>query len=97
MTPYIAIGLLLLVSGGVALIIVLLGATLGPAKPNPRKLRPYESGMVPVGEAILKSGVEGDGPAIFRKTLLERLTKALNRKGAVRAATFFENLDTEEV
>lgn len=52
MTPYIAIGLLLLVSGGVALIIVLLGATLGPAKPNPRKLRPYESGMVPVGEAM---------------------------------------------
>ncbi len=52
MNPYIAIGLLLLLSTGLALIIVLLGAVLGPNNPNERKLEPYESGMVPVGEAM---------------------------------------------
>ncbi len=52
MIPYIAIGVLLLFSTGLALIIVLLGAVLGPSKPTARKLQPYESGMVAVGEAM---------------------------------------------
>ncbi len=52
MNPYIAIGILLFLSTGLALIIVMLGAVLGPSKPTERKLAPYESGMVPVGGAM---------------------------------------------
>lgn len=52
MNPYGAIGLLFLLSTGLALIIVLLGVVLGPRNPSARKLQPYESGMVPVGEAM---------------------------------------------
>lgn len=51
-TAYIAIGVLLVLSTGLASIIVLLGAVLGPNKPTERKLKPYESGMVPVGDAM---------------------------------------------
>ena len=50
--PYVAIAVLFLVSTAIALIVVLLGAVLGPSKPTERKLEPYESGMVPVGEAM---------------------------------------------
>lgn len=50
--PYIAIGFLLFLSSALALIIVLLGSVLGPNNPTERKLKPYESGMVPVGEAM---------------------------------------------
>ncbi|MDQ4076170.1 MAG: NADH-quinone oxidoreductase subunit A [Chloroflexota bacterium] len=50
--PYIAIGLLFILSTALALIVVLLGAILGPNKPSERKLQPYESGMVPVGAAM---------------------------------------------
>lgn len=49
---YIAIGVMLVLSTVVALIIVALGAILGPNKPTERKLAPYESGMVPVGDAM---------------------------------------------
>jgi NADH-quinone oxidoreductase subunit A len=51
-TAYVAIGLLLVLSTGLALIIVLLGSVLGPNKPTERKLQSYESGMVPVGDAM---------------------------------------------
>ena len=50
--PYIAIGILLLLSTAIAGIIVMLGSVLGPNKPTTRKLAPYESGMVPVGDAM---------------------------------------------
>lgn len=50
--PYISIAILLILSTGLALIVVLLGAILGPKKPTTRKLKPYESGMVPVGDAM---------------------------------------------
>ncbi len=49
---YAGIGLLLLLSTALAVVIVLLGVVLGPNKPTERKLQPYESGMVAVGEAM---------------------------------------------
>ena len=52
MNPYVGIAALFILALIVALIVVLLGAVLGPRKPTPRKLMPYESGMVPVGEAM---------------------------------------------
>lgn len=52
MNPYLGIAVLFVLATIVALIIVLLGAVLGPRRPTARKLMPYESGMVPVGEAI---------------------------------------------
>lgn len=51
-TAYVGIGLLLLLSTALAVVIVLLGAVLGPSKPTERKLQSYESGMVPVGDAM---------------------------------------------
>lgn len=50
--PYIAIGLLLILSTGLALIMAGLGALLGPRIFHPRKERPYESGMKPVGDSM---------------------------------------------
>lgn len=52
MNPYVGIAALFILALIVALIVVLLGVVLGPRNPTPRKLMPYESGMVPVGEAI---------------------------------------------
>lgn len=51
-TPYVAIAALFFIATALALIIVLLGAVLGPKNPTNRKLEPYESGMVPVGDAM---------------------------------------------
>ena len=52
MSPYIGVGLMVVLSTAVALIIVLLGIVLGPRKPTDRKLAPYESGVQPVGDAM---------------------------------------------
>jgi NADH-quinone oxidoreductase subunit A len=52
MSPYIGVGLTVVLSTAVAVIIVLLGIVLGPRKPTDRKLAPYESGVQPVGDAM---------------------------------------------
>ncbi|GAP62226.1 MAG: NADH-quinone oxidoreductase subunit A [Ardenticatenia bacterium] len=52
MNPYLAIGLLLLVSTVLAVLIIVLGEIIGPDHPTRRKLSPYESGMVPIGRAM---------------------------------------------
>ena len=52
LTPYVGIGLMVVLSTVVALIIVVLGVVLGPRKATERKLAPYESGVRPVGDAM---------------------------------------------
>jgi NADH-quinone oxidoreductase subunit A len=51
-SPYIGVGLMVVLSTAVAVIIVILGVVLGPRKPTDRKLAPYESGVQPVGDAM---------------------------------------------
>lgn len=52
LTNYVPILILLLVSTALALIVVVLSVLLGPRRPTGRKASPYESGMVPVGQAM---------------------------------------------
>jgi NADH-quinone oxidoreductase subunit A len=46
---YIAIGILILLTTGVALIAIALGMLFGPKHQSTRKAAPYESGMTPLG------------------------------------------------
>jgi NADH-quinone oxidoreductase subunit A len=48
-SDFLPIAVLLLLSIGLAFLVVILGHTFGPRRPNPRKDAPYESGMRPYG------------------------------------------------
>ncbi|MFB3817680.1 MAG: NADH-quinone oxidoreductase subunit A [Candidatus Methylomirabilales bacterium] len=48
---YLPILILLLLAAGFAAVNILLSLLLGPRRPNPEKLSPYECGIVPVGTA----------------------------------------------
>jgi NADH-quinone oxidoreductase subunit A len=50
-TPYIPVAILFLVSTALAVVLILIGVIFGPRRSNPRKSQPYESGMVPFGQA----------------------------------------------
>ena len=52
MASYVAITVLFVLSTAVAVLIMVAGRLMGPHRPTPRKLMPYESGMVPVGRAM---------------------------------------------
>jgi len=45
---YLPILMLLFVSGAIAVVAIVLPSLLGPKNPNPVKLQPYESGMIPL-------------------------------------------------
>ncbi len=49
---YLPIVILLAVATGLAILMVVLGHTLGPRRDTPLKLMPYESGMTPIGPAM---------------------------------------------
>ena len=49
-TEYINILIYLVIAGGIGVVMLLLGAILGPKKPSREKLMPYESGNDPAGE-----------------------------------------------
>ncbi len=46
---YLPIAVLVVISTGLAVIVVVLGHLLGPHRPTERKSAPYESGMRPIG------------------------------------------------
>jgi NADH-quinone oxidoreductase subunit A len=48
---YVPIGILLILAVGLGVLIALISTLLGPRRPALRKLQPYESGMVPIGQA----------------------------------------------
>lgn len=48
-TEYLPLAVLLLLSTGLAVLVVILGHTFGPRRPTNRKSQPYESGMTPFG------------------------------------------------
>ena len=51
MQGWLSILIMIALGAGFALISVLLSTVLGPKKPTPEKLAPYECGMPPVGDA----------------------------------------------
>ncbi|MGQ9523372.1 MAG: NADH-quinone oxidoreductase subunit A [Armatimonadota bacterium] len=48
---YLPVFILFLVSGALAVAMLVLSALLGPRKPSSEKLMPYECGIIPVGDA----------------------------------------------
>jgi NADH-quinone oxidoreductase subunit A len=46
---YLPIAILLIISAGLAGLVVLIGHSFGPHRPTKRKMVPYESGMRPIG------------------------------------------------
>ncbi len=48
---YLPILVLLVISTVLAAVVILISTFLGPRRPTPRKLLPYESGMTPLGSA----------------------------------------------
>jgi NADH-quinone oxidoreductase subunit A len=55
---YVPILVLFLLSLFVGLFVIVASALLGPSKPGRRKLSPYESGMIPIGQAIRRFPVK---------------------------------------
>jgi NADH-quinone oxidoreductase subunit A len=58
MQGWLSIVLMIGLGAGFALISVLLSHVLGPRKPTPEKLAPYECGMPPVGDARERMSVK---------------------------------------
>jgi NADH-quinone oxidoreductase subunit A len=57
LNAYLPIAVLLVISTGLAFIVVGLGHLFGPRRPTARKLAPYESGMRPIGPAMRRMPV----------------------------------------
>ncbi len=49
LNDYLPIAVLLLLSTGLAFLIIIFGHLIGPRRPSERKAAPYESGMQPIG------------------------------------------------
>lgn len=58
MHPYIPIGVILVLAAGFGAVSLILGRLVGPRKPNPVKALPYESGMIPEGDANVRIPVK---------------------------------------
>jgi NADH-quinone oxidoreductase subunit A len=55
---YFPIVVLVLLSTVLALIVVSLSRIMGPHRPTPKKMAPYESGMTPIGPAVRRLPVK---------------------------------------
>ncbi len=55
---FLPILILVVVAVGMSAIAIVLSSLLGPRKSNPSKLLPYESGMVPTGDARLRFSIK---------------------------------------
>ena len=58
MQGWLSILIMIALGAGFALISVVLSSLLGPRKPTPEKLAPYECGMPPVGDARERQSVK---------------------------------------
>ena len=58
LSDYLPIVLLFFIAGGFAAIILVLSHLVGPRKPDPTKLSPYESGVPGFGDARLRFSVK---------------------------------------
>lgn len=51
LVDYLPILILLFLATGLAGLVLVIGPLVGPRRPTPTKLSPYESGMIPIGHA----------------------------------------------
>ena len=58
MQGWLSILIMIALGAGFALVSVVLSSVLGPRKPTPEKLAPYECGMPPVGDARERQSVK---------------------------------------
>src|ERR1700752_3579895 len=58
MQGWLSILIMMALGAGFPLVSVLLSAVLGPKKPTPEKLAPYECGMPPVGDARERQSIK---------------------------------------
>jgi NADH-quinone oxidoreductase subunit A len=52
------IGILIIITTGLATFVLVMSRIFGPFKPDARKLSPYESGMDPIGPAVRRMPVK---------------------------------------
>ena len=103
MQGWLSILIMIALGAGFALISVLLSSVLGPKKPTPEKLAPYECGMPAVGDARERQSVKFylvamifllfDIEAAFLFPWATAL-KSLGMMGFVQVVTFFALLTT---
>lgn len=55
---YLPIGILVVLSILLCMIVIFGSAILGPRRPTPKKIAPYESGMTPIGRAVRRLPVK---------------------------------------
>jgi len=58
MQGWLSILIMIALGAGFALVAIVLSGLLGPKKPTPEKLAPYECGMPPVGDARERQSVK---------------------------------------
>jgi NADH-quinone oxidoreductase subunit A len=58
MNPYLPLLFMLVAAVAIASVMVGLSRFLGPQKPDPKKLAPYECGMTPIGGARVRFSVK---------------------------------------
>jgi NADH-quinone oxidoreductase subunit A len=58
MQGWLSILLMIALGAGFAVVAIVLSSVLGPHKPTPEKLAPYECGMPPVGDAHERQSVK---------------------------------------
>jgi NADH-quinone oxidoreductase subunit A len=49
---------MILAAAGISAVLIALSSLVGPKKPDPRKLSPYECGMAPIGGARVRFSVK---------------------------------------
>ncbi len=52
LTDYLPIAVLLVLSTGLAVVVIVIGHLFGPHRPTPVKQEPYESGIRPIGSGM---------------------------------------------
>lgn len=58
MNPYLPVLFLIVAAVGISTVLIGLSHLVGPKKPDPRKLAPYECGMTPIGGARVRFSVK---------------------------------------
>ena len=58
LAPYVPLAIAMLVAGGLAVAILTVASILGPKRPTPIKLQPFECGSEPVGSARQRFAVK---------------------------------------
>jgi NADH-quinone oxidoreductase subunit A len=58
MNPYLPLLFVLVAAVAIASVMIALSRFLGPQKPDPKKLAPYECGMTPIGGARVRFSVK---------------------------------------